>query len=103
MQQTTGMTRLVGVRPDGERIALTLAIGHPFPTPAGDWGCPVTLGGLQEQPASVYGHDSLQAICLAIAFLRSRLTSFIADGGRILDPGTGEDFAPDAHFGPAPR
>jgi hypothetical protein len=99
MQQTTGMTELVCIRPNGERVAVTLAIGHPFPTPEGDWGCPVTLSGLHEGIVSIHGRDSFQAICLAIAFVRGRLASLVADGGRVVFPSTGEDCPVDAYFG----
>ena len=99
MQQTTGMTELVCIRPNGERVAVTLAIGHPAPTPEGDWACPVTIGGLHEGLAGIRGQDSFQSICLAIAFVRSRLASFVANGGRVILPATGEDFPIDEYFG----
>jgi uncharacterized protein DUF6968 len=98
MQQTTGTTDLVCIRPNGERIAVTVAIGHPFHTPEGDWGCPVTISGLHEGIATIYGLDSFQAICLAITFVRNRLASFLADRGRIVLPETGEEFPIDAYF-----
>ena len=93
------MTELVCIRPNGERIAITLAIGHPFATPEGDWQCPVTINGLHENLTNIHGSDSLQSICLAIAFVHTRLASFVADGGRIIFPATGEDFPMDAYFG----
>ncbi len=99
MQQTTGITELVCIPPHGERVAITVAIGHPFPTPEGDWGCPVAISGLHEGLATIHGRDSFQSICLAIAFVRGRLASFIAHGGRIVFPSSGEDFPLDAYFG----
>src|SRR5437867_1074392 len=101
MQQTTGTTEIDCIRPNGERVGVTLAIGHPFATPEGDWACPATLTGLHEGIVSIHGQDSLQAICLAITFIRSRLASFVAGGGRVVIPTTGEDFPIDAYFGSA--
>ena len=99
MQQTTGTTELLCIRSTGERIPVTVAIGHPFPTLGGDWACPVSMVGLQKSVADIHGIDSFQAICLAVAFVRDRLSYFMASGGRIVHPTTGEGFPIDVYFG----
>ena len=98
VQQTTGLAELILVRPNGERLAVTVAIGHPFPTSAQDWACPVSFAPLHEGTTAIHGQDSFQAICLAIAFVKDLLTSFLADGGQILYAATGEQFPIDAYF-----
>ena len=103
MQQTTGTTELLCISAHGERIPVIVAIGHPFPTPGGEWACPVSMVGLQESVADIHGLDSFQAISLAVAFVRDRLTYFIASGGRIVHPTTGEGFPIDAYFPAKPN
>src|SRR6267143_1946399 len=98
MKPTTGITQLLCVRPSGERIQVTVAIGHPFPTAAGDWACPIEITALHGRLPDVHGTDSLQALCLAIRAAGELLASFVADGGRILHPATEENFPLDAYF-----
>ena len=98
MRPTTAISELICIRPKGRRVAVTVAIGHPYPTSEGDWGCPVAMTGLAEGTATIHGHDSLQVLCLAIIFIRTRLTAFVADGGRILLSATGEEFPMDSYF-----
>jgi len=93
------MTEFLCVRPDGERVAVTVAIGHPYPTSGGDWACPVQITELHDRVMDIHGIDSLQALCLATRFAGSLLKSFVDNGGRILDPGTGNDVALDSYFG----
>jgi len=96
---TTGTTRLLCIRPDGERIEVTVAIGHPYPTGAGDWACPVEIDGLHGRLVDICGIDSLQALCLAIRLVEERLRAFAAAGGRILDPATEEAVVLEGYFG----
>lgn len=102
MQPTTGMTELVCVRPSGERVTVTVAVGHPYPTSEGDWVCPVEIAGLHGRLKDIVGTDSLQALSLAIRLAHDLLTSFVAPGGRILDPRTGEEVSLDDQFGSSP-
>ena len=99
MRATTAMTDLVCIHSKGKRIAVTVAIGHPYPRSEGDWGCPVAITGLHKGVATIFGCDSLQALSLAITFVRARLTSFVADGGRILISSSDEEFPLDVYFG----
>jgi hypothetical protein len=99
MKPTTGMTTFTCVRPGGGRVSVTIAVGHPYPTSEGDWACPVEIDGLQGRLEDIAGEDSMQALCLAIRTARDLLTSFMADGGRVLDPGTGKPVSLDDRFG----
>ena len=73
MIATTGMVDLICVRPNGERVTVTVAVGHPYPTMEGDWACPVEIAGLHGRLTDVHGTDSLQALCLAIKLVGSLL------------------------------
>jgi Domain of unknown function (DUF6968) len=99
MKPTTGMTSFTCVRPNGERVSVTIAVGHPYPTSEGDWACPVEISGLRGRLEHIVGSDSMQALCLAIRTARDLLASFMADGGRILDPETGKPVSLDDRFG----
>ena len=103
MQPTTAMTEFMCVRPTGERVTVTVAVGHPYPTKAGDWACPIEIAGLHGRLKDIIGIDSLQALSLAIRVVRDLLTSFVAGGGRIVDPRTGEDLSLDDQFGFTPK
>jgi hypothetical protein len=101
MIATTGKVQLTCVRPNGECVPVTVAVGHPYPTIEGDWVCPVELAGLHGRLTDVHGTDSLQALCLAIKLIGSLLTSFVAEGGRIIDPKTGKDVELETYFNAA--
>ena len=52
---------LVCLKPNGERIPVTLRIGKPYRASDVDWACPVALDGLQSKLADIHGIDSFQA------------------------------------------
>jgi len=86
MNETVASSRFWCIRPNGDRVLVTAEIGRPYDTGAGDWACPVSLRGLYDRLADIYGVDSLQALCLAASLVRKLLTSFVDDGGRVLHP-----------------
>ena len=96
---TIGAAQFLCVQPGGERIEVVVAIGHPYPTSEGDWACPVEIDGLHGDLADIHGMDALQALCLAIRLVGERLAAFVAAGGRILHPSTGESIALESYFG----
>lgn len=97
------MTQFLCVLPNGERIEVVVAIGHPYRASAGDWVCPVDISGLNGDLAEIHGIDSLQALALAIRFVGERFEAFVAGGGRILHPSTGESVDLDSYFGMGKR
>ncbi|MFZ2642279.1 MAG: hypothetical protein WA117_14875 [Verrucomicrobiia bacterium] len=86
---------LVKVTKDGSRRDVYIEIGQPFPD-RGAWACPAFLRGINRKPKNICGADSLQALCLALHFVRTQLEKFLRRGGRIL-MGT-EDFPLNAYF-----
>jgi len=95
---TTGKVELICVRPNGERVPVTVAVGHPYPTIEGDWACPAEIAGLHGRLTDVHGIDSLQVLCLAIKLVGSLLASFVSEGGRICDAKTGKDVELETYF-----
>ncbi|NEO83388.1 MAG: hypothetical protein F6J87_03885 [Spirulina sp. SIO3F2] len=93
MNDTIAQTHLMAVRPNGDRIPVTLAIGKPYQiAPDQEWACPVSLADLHKLP-DARGEDSFQALCLAISLALRLLESFQAQGGRLLFAGeTDEEY-----------
>src|SRR6266542_3812145 len=103
MQDEVASTILTAVKPTGERKEVRIAIARPVQTSHGDWSCQVVGGDLIRGPrVGVIGIDSLQALCLAIALVRSQLHEFLGKGGRLLhvdDAGEDSEFPISAIFG----
>ncbi|MFN8654756.1 MAG: hypothetical protein U0105_00310 [Candidatus Obscuribacterales bacterium] len=97
-------TKVIFIRAsDGERLFVRLGIGRPFFI-ANDLCsyCYIFMDG-HLKPLKVSGTDSLQALCLAVQFLRKQLETVRKMGWTILedDPSseTAETFDIDACFG----
>jgi hypothetical protein len=82
----------IAVLPWGERRRVTLELGRPYrcgPDAGAEWGCAVAVNGLAGPIADVRGHDSLQALCLALSSALNVLRRHEAAGGRLLDLDSG--------------
>ena len=80
-----GTLRLVGVTSSGDERSFVVGVGRPRQQPTGEWACP-TLSHDVPEPRPTYGEDSLQALCLALSFIRLRLEDFLDQGGRLFLP-----------------
>ena len=78
---------LTAVPATGDSFEFTIALRTPFRDDDGIWRCSATMDPLQRRLSPAGGVDSLQAICLAIALVRSLLEAFQADGGSFLFDG----------------
>jgi hypothetical protein len=65
-------------------------IGAPY-RDGNDWACPVALDGIDGRYVDIRGDTSLQALCLAIALVRTRLAHRLAAGEVLLYPGIGRE------------
>ena len=94
-------------RADGDKRAVQIRIGAPYAVSALEWACPAEIVGYEPRYPDVSGATSLQALCLAVGLVRSRVEDFMAKGGRVID--TEDDVECDAKdiaatfgvFGPA--
>ena len=75
MNERIAELEVVAIRPNGERFIIDLAVGRPYPDPKheGTWRCPVSLAGLDNRVPDLAGVGSLQALCIAMNFIRRRL------------------------------
>jgi len=71
------------VTPDGDRREVTLRVAKPYEVSSIEWACPSEIQGHEPRYSDAHGGSSLQALCLAIALVRSRVENFISKGGRV--------------------
>ena|ERR1700682_5771150 len=72
---------LVCVKPNGERVTVTLRIGTPYRAGDVDWACPVEAEGLYSDLSDMHGVDSFQALILAQRLLLQLTMGVVKDGG----------------------
>ena len=85
---------------DGTTIPATIRVGKPYEEADGScWRCPVEVAGYRGRYADIAGVDSLQALCLALALVRTELSNFRARGGDVLSDDSDDDLDINAAFG----
>lgn len=99
MSDVVTSTALICVSSNGERREVVIEIGRPYKTPQGSWACPVAMRGMYRRLADIQGEDSLQSLCLAATLVRTLLTYFVKDGGKIFFPNSDNEYNLDATFG----
>ena len=72
-------------RPDGTLTRVAARIGKPYEVTREEWACPAEVAGLDPRYPDMRGADSLQALCLAISLVSSRLEAVIEKGGTLVD------------------
>lgn len=81
-------------RADGDKRPVQIRIGAPYAVSAVEWACPSEILGYEPRYPDASGATSLQALCLAVGLVRSRVEDFMAKGGRVVD--VEDDFEWDA-------
>ena len=76
----------------GDKRRTRLRVGKPYKAPTGEWACPVEFRGAESRYPDIRGETSLQALCLAISFLQSRVEDVIAKGAKLLYVEDGEEW-----------
>jgi hypothetical protein len=87
------------LKPSGERIPFRVEFG-PVRAVGQDFRCRVRFYGWGDSPPDIWGYDSLQALVLSVALVRSILTDFVRRGGRVLWPETDNDYSLDFLLSP---
>jgi hypothetical protein len=77
---------VVGVRPEGERLALRAEIGRPREERDGRWACSIAISPLETKLDDVRGTDSFHAVWLACALVLKLLGNLEAEGWRLENP-----------------
>jgi hypothetical protein len=79
------------LKPTGERVSLRVEFG-PIEAAGQDYRCQVRFEGWGDSPPAIWGYDSVQAFLLAVNLVHGILAAFVRQGGRVVWPGTLEDF-----------
>ena len=67
---------------DGDVRSIRIYLRAPYDlNEGGTWGCYCHIEGLLEKERRVYGEGSIQALCLALHYLRVNLRYYEAQGG----------------------
>jgi hypothetical protein len=82
---------VVGVRPEGERIALKVEIGRPREERDGRWACSIAVAPLKTKLDDVLGADSFHAVWLACVLVLKLLGNLKDEGWR-LENADGSEF-----------
>ena len=78
----------------GERVSLRVEFG-PVRAFGQEFRCRVRFHGWGDSPPDIRGYDSLQALMLAVEFVRTVLVDYVRHGGRVVWPGTSNDYELD--------
>jgi len=101
MDDPIAKTELIGVKPDGSRITITIQVGKPYLSNSAEgfeeWACPVSLSPLYKKLPDARGGDSFQALCIASSLVIDLLSGFKEKGGKLLIDGENE-FPLDAYY-----
>ena len=76
---------LVRIREDGSEVSVIAQIGAPYQIGDVGWACPAELSGVDSQYPDIHGVSSMQAICLAICLIKTRLGHLLDDNEVIYD------------------
>jgi hypothetical protein len=93
---------VVGVRPDAQRVTLTVKIGRPYEEKDA-WACPIAIEPLHGKLADIRGTDSFHAVWLACALALKLLENLKAEGWRFEHEDGSEFPLEDYKAGLAPR
>jgi hypothetical protein len=74
---------LVWIRKDANEVSVIAQIGSPYRIDDLSWACPSELRGVDSQYPDMQGGSSMQAICLAIRLIKTRLGHLLDDGESI--------------------
>jgi hypothetical protein len=88
------------LKPSGERVSFRIEFG-PITPEGPDFCCRVRFHGWAESPMDIRGRDSLEAFLQAVGLVHGILHEFVQRGGRVLLPGTNNDYGLE-HFVSSP-
>jgi hypothetical protein len=74
---------VIGVRPQGDRVALRAEIGRPREERDGRWACAIAIAPLESKIDDVRGTDSFHAVWLACALVLKLLGNLEAEGWKL--------------------
>jgi hypothetical protein len=85
------MASFLIARADGSRTPIVVTVGRPYVVDEAEARCPILISGLDGQNADIAGSDTLQALGLALSFIRRRLEHQVEQGSKLLYEGESDD------------
>jgi hypothetical protein len=86
---------LTWLKADDSEVRLVARVGVPYRVGDREWACAAELEGYDGGAFDIRGGSSMQALCLAIGFVRTRLGHLVAKDGRLRDVEGGDDWGLD--------
>lgn len=77
---------LIWLKPDGSEVTVIVRVGMPYQPDGHEYRCPVEIVGFDGRYPDIAGESSLQALCLAIQLLATRLEELQKEGGSLVYP-----------------
>jgi hypothetical protein len=74
----------VWIKRDASEVPIEIRIGIPYQVSEFEWACPAILGGVDSRYPDMRGETSLQALCLALKLVSTRLGHLLEQGERIV-------------------
>jgi len=91
MNDAIARLELVEIKPDSTRNPIRVSIGRPYADGKGAWACAILLEGLDSKERTIYGENSMQALCLALGMIRFHLSEALRLGNRLVYAGEDAD------------
>jgi hypothetical protein len=79
-------SELLWLKADGSEVTVIARVGTPYQPDGNEHRCPVEIVGFDDRYPDIAGENSLQALCLAVRLLATRIEDLLKEGGRLVDP-----------------
>ena len=87
MYNLIAKTDLIGIRPDGKEIIISIEVGKPYLKENSkgfeEWACPISLKPLYKNLPDIHGSNAFQALRLTSSLLLDLLLNFTKKGGEL--------------------
>ena len=83
MNQIIAEREIFAVTPEGEKKKFHIILNKPFQVDDVSWACQVQIKEMHKNLLDVKGHDSWQALGLALSLVHQLLRYFLEDGGKL--------------------
>ena len=80
MKDPIAETKINMRSPTGDSKTIHVEIGRPYPISSNEAACPITMTGLYPNISDLHGTDTLQALALALEFVRLTIHSWEKKG-----------------------
>ena len=83
MKEIIAQREIFALSPQGEKKKFRIFLDKPYQVDNVSWACPIKIEGLYKELPDVIGHDSWQALGLAMGLVHQLLRNYQGDGGKL--------------------